>query len=122
MKGVVSLLKGVGILILVSIVTLGVGLIVWLLAVVVGAEARAARAQDTLNRTLMSGETVIARAIQHRVFALFRRRAVIAITSSRILMVQRGLLGGFKMADMQWKDLKDVRLEENILPGICGAN
>ena len=59
----------------------------------------------------MAGETVVARALQHRVFALFRAARAIAITSSRILAVQRGLLGGFKMADMQWKDLKDVRLD-----------
>ena len=122
MKGVVSLLQGVFILLLISVATLGLGLIAWLAAVVVGAEARAAKAQATLDRTLMSGETVLARALQHRVFALFKRRAAIAITSSRILMVQRGLLGGFTMADMQWKDLKDVRLEENILPDLCGAN
>src|SRR5262249_25465613 len=41
---------------------------------------------------------------------------------SRVVSVRRGLLGGFKMADMQWKDLKDVRIEENILEGLCGAN
>ena len=125
MKGVISLLQAMGIWLLVSVLTVGIGtlaLLVWALLVFMGAEARAAKAQATLDRTLMTGETVVARAIQHRVFALFRRRAVIAITSSRIITVQRGLLGGFKMADMQWKDLKDVRLEENILEGMCGAN
>ena len=125
MKGVISLLQAIGIWLIVSVVTVGVGtlaLLVWALLVFLGAEDRAAKAQATLDRTLMTGETVAARAIQHRVFALFRRRAVIAITSSRIITVQRGLLGGFKMADMQWKDLKDVRLEENILEGMCGAN
>src|SRR3989344_5947576 len=70
----------------------------------------------------MTGKTVTARAVQHRAFALFKRRTVIAITSSRILTVQRGLLGGFKMADMQWKDLKDARLEQNILDSLCGSN
>jgi hypothetical protein len=125
MKGVISLLQAIGIWLLVSVLTVGIGtlaLLVWALLVFMGAEDRAAKAQATLERTLMTGETVIARALQHRVFALFRRRAVIAITSSRIITVQRGLLGGFKMADMQWKDLKDVRLEENILEGMCGAN
>lgn len=125
MKGVISLLQAIGIWLVISVVTVGIGtiaLLVWALLVFLGAEDRAAKAQATLDRTLMTGETVIARAIQHRVFALFRRRAVIAITSSRIITVQRGLLGGFKMADMQWKDLKDVRLEENILEGMCGAN
>jgi hypothetical protein len=124
-KGVVELLKAIGIWLLVSVLSFGVGLIalaVWAALVFLGAEERARKAQATLDTTLMTGEQVVARAIQHRVFALFARRRVIAITSSRILTVQRGLLGGFKMADMQWKDLKDVRLEQNILDGLCGSN
>jgi len=144
MKGVVELLKAIGIWLLILVLTVGVGLIArsvwpalvatliasvgpialvaWAALIFLGAEARAAKAQATLDSTLMSGEQVVARAVQHRVFALFRRRAAIAITGSRIVTVQRGLLGGFKMADMQWKDLKDVRLEQNILDGLCGSN
>lgn len=125
MKGIVELLKAIGIWLLVSVLTVGVGLIavaVWAGLVFIGAEGRAEKARATLKSTLMTGEQVIAEAVQHRVFALFRRRMVIAITSSRILTVQRGLLGGFKMADMQWKDLKDVRLEQNILDSLCGSN
>ena len=125
MKGVIELLKAIGIWLLISLVTVGVGLIalaVWAALVFLGAEERARKAEATLKSTLMTAEQVTAQAVQHRVFALFRRRMVIAITSSRILTVQRGLLGGFKMADMQWKDLKDVRIEENILEGFCGAN
>jgi len=125
MKGVISLAQGVGIWLLVVVLSFGVGAIplaIWAALVFLGAAERADKANATLDRTLMTGETVVARAVQHRAFALFKRRAAIAITSSRILVVQRGLLGGFKMADMQWKDLKDVRLEQNILEGICGAN
>ncbi|WP_421936591.1 SHOCT domain-containing protein [Phenylobacterium sp.] len=125
MKGVVELLKAVGLWLLVSVLSLGVGLIplaIWAALVFLGAEERAQKARATLKSTLMTGEQVVAEAVQHRVFALFRRRIVIAITSSRILTVQRGLLGGFKMADMQWKDLKDVRLEQNILEVLCGSN
>jgi hypothetical protein len=137
MQGVVSILKAVGAWALVALVAYGASLSplggwAWLLLalplatwtglVFVGAPGRAARAEATLQRTLMSGEAVVASALQHRAFALFRRRAAIAITSSRVLTVQRGLLGGFRMADMQWKDLKDVRLEENILAPLCGAN
>lgn len=125
MKGVISLLQAIGIWLLVVVLSLGVGAIalaVWAVLVFLGAPARADKANATLDKTLMTGETVIARAIQHRVFALFSRRIAIAITSSRILVVKRGLLGGFKMADMQWKDLKDVRLEQNILDAMCGSN
>lgn len=125
MKGVVSLLQAIGIWLLILVLSVGIGLVplaIWAALVFLGAAERADKANATLDKTLMSGETVVARAIQHRVFALFSRRIVIAITSSRILVVKRGLLGGFKMADMQWKDLKDVRLEQNILESICGAN
>lgn len=125
MKGVISLLQATGIWLLIVVLTLGVGLIplaIWALLVFLGADERAAKADAILDRTLMTGETVVARALQHRAFALFKRRTVLAITSSRILAVQRGLLGGFRMVDMQWKDLKDVRLEQNILDTVCGSN
>lgn len=137
MQGVVAILKAVGIWILVAAVAYAAtyspaGAWGWLLFVIpfaawigivfVGAPGRAAKAEAILARTLMTGETVTAQAVQHRAFALFRRRISLAITSSRVVCVQRGLLGGFRMADMQWKDLKDVRIEENILEGLCGAN
>lgn len=125
MKGIANLAAAVGIWLAISVLSIGFGLIplaIWALLVFVGAEARAAKAQAQLERTLMTGETLVAVAPQHRVFALFKRRAVLAITSSRILSVQRGLLGGFTMVDMQWKDLKDVRIEQNILDHLCGSN
>ncbi|WP_296597466.1 SHOCT domain-containing protein [Phenylobacterium sp.] len=125
MKGVVSLAQAVGIWLLIVVLSFGVGLVplaIWAAMVFLGAAERADKANAQLDKTLMSGETVVARAIQNRVFALFKRRAAIAITSSRILVIQRGLLGGFRMADMQWKDLKDARLEENIAPALCGSN
>lgn len=137
MQGVIEILKAAGLWLLVAAAAFGLSftpagpaawlvlvlpLAAWILLVFVDAPSRAARAEAILDRTLMAGETVTARAVQHRVFALFRRRAAIAITSSRVLTVQRGLLGGFRMADMQWKDLKDVRIEENMLEGLCGAN
>jgi len=125
MKGITHLAAAVGIWLAVSVLSIGFGLIplaIWALLVFVGAEGRAARAQAQLERTLMAGETLIAAAPQHRVFALFKRRAVLAITSSRVLTLQRGLIGGFRMVDMQWKDLKDVRIEQNILNQLCGSN
>lgn len=87
-----------------------------------GSQARAEKASDQLSSTLMNDEFVEAEAIQHRVFALWKRRAVIGITSSRILVVQRGIFGGFKMVDIQWKDLVNATLEQNVLPTLCGSN
>lgn len=56
-----------------------------------------------------------------RVHALFSRRELIAITSSRLIQIRRSILGGFNMKDYQWKDLKDVQLSENTIPGLSGS-
>jgi hypothetical protein len=37
-------------------------------------------------------------------------------------MIARGLFGGFQMGDIQWKDLRDARIEQNVLPEVCGSN
>lgn len=137
MQGVFAILKAVGIWLLAAAAAyaasfspagawawllLVLPLAAWIGLVFPGAPARGDKARATLARTLMTGETIVAEALQHRAFALFRRRTAVAITSSRVVAIQRGLLGGFRMADMQWKDLRDVRIEENILEGICGSN
>lgn len=87
-----------------------------------GAQARADKASEQLSSTLMDGEYIEAEAIQHRVFALWRRRAIVGITKSRILVLRRGLFGGFKMVDIQWKDLENATIEQNVLPSLCGSN
>lgn len=105
--------------------TLGFALLplaLWAVLVFNGAPARAAKAVKTLRSTLMQDEELIEHAVQHRAFALFQRREVVAITNSRIVVVRRGLLGGFTMADIQWKDLLDVTIEQNVLEQICGSN
>lgn len=125
MKGVAEIAKAVGIWALVVLLSFGLGavaLAVWAWLVFAGAETRAAKAAASLRTTLMPEEQLIEQAVQHRAFALFSRRALAAITSSRILVMRRGLLGGFRMADIQWKDLKDATIEQNVLDGLCGSN
>lgn len=95
---------------------------IWLACIYIGGDSRAAQLDKKISSTLMSGETVVAQAVQYRVFALFNRRAFVAITNSRIIKISRGLLGGFKMQDIQWKDLRDVQIEENVLSDLCGSN
>jgi hypothetical protein len=87
-----------------------------------GAEQRADQALGQLTTTLMPDEILEAQALQSRVFALWQRRVAIGITNSRVLIIRRGLIGGFKMSDIQWKDLADVTLEQNVLPDLCGSN
>lgn len=125
MKGVMQGLVYVGVWTMAVIFTFGIallplGLLVFL--TFVGAEGRAEKAAASLRTTLMRDEELFAEALQHRVFALWGRRASIAITNSRVLLVERGLLGGFKMQDIQWKDLIDARIEQNVLPDYCGSN
>lgn len=86
-----------------------------------GGEKRAAKARAKLDGALIKGETVAATGLQKRVFALFSRRELIAITSSRLVQIRRSILGGFNMKDYQWKDLQDVTLSENTIPGLSGS-
>jgi preprotein translocase subunit YajC len=106
--------------------TVGVGLIVfpivyWFL-VIRGADARADKARQKLQSTLMKDEKVLSTAIQNRIAALLVRRELVAITNSRIITIDRSWLGGFTMRDYQWKDLRDAKLEENIFPNLFGSN
>jgi hypothetical protein len=113
------------------IVPLGLGLEAFAVAVVffafycrmvfLGGPARAEKAQTKLRGALIKGETVVATGIQMRVHALFTRRELIAITSSRLIQIKRSILGGFNMKDYQWKDLKDVQLSENTIPVLSGS-
>jgi hypothetical protein len=125
MKGILQLLIYVSIWSVAVFVTMGLALVLLglvLFLTFAGADKRADKASDQISTTLMDSEELYAEAIQHRVFALWGRRAVLAITNSRILVMRRGLLGGFKMQDVQWKDLEDVTIEQNVLASLCGSN
>jgi hypothetical protein len=92
------------------------------LVVIRGTDERTEKARQKLQATLMKDEKVISSAIQNRISSLFKRRELIAITNSRFVSINRSLFGGFTMRDYQWKDLQDVKLSENILPGIFGSS
>jgi hypothetical protein len=72
-------------------------------------------ALETLRGLLTAGETLEAFAVQHRLFALFHRRACIAATSGRFISLQRRLLGGYESADIRWQDLKETRISAGFL-------
>lgn len=86
-----------------------------------GSDGRAAKAREKLQSTLMKEEIVLAEGLQLRLFALFSRRRLVAVTNSRLIEIQRSIFGGFSMKDYQWKDLRDARMSENILPNLFGA-
>lgn len=125
LRGITNIVGTAIVWLLFSLLTVGIGLIlavVWSLLVFLGAEKRHGDALEKLDRTLMPGETLRACAVQLRPFALWSRRKALGITDSRVLVVSRGLLGGFTMRDIQWKDLQDAELNENVLPEICGSS
>ena len=94
----------------------------WVICVLGGQEGRLRRLEEKVIATLMTGEKAVEIGIQKRLQALFHRREAIAFTDSRIIVLKRGLLGGFKMVDLQWKDLEDVQIEENVLSSAFGSN
>jgi hypothetical protein len=87
----------------------------------VGGAAREQKALLKLQSTLIKDEAVITSGIQKRIFSLFSRRILIAISSSRLIEIRRSRLGGFDMKDYQWKDLRDAQMSENIIPNFFGA-
>lgn len=105
--------------------TTGVGIIIfgaYASLVFFGSGKRAESARKKLLNVIMDGEKILTIGIQHRLFALINRRELLAITDSRVILFKRAILGGFSMRDMQWKDLHDATLEENIFPKYCGSN
>jgi hypothetical protein len=71
-----------------------------------------------LRELLVPQETLEAIAVQRRIFALTHRRIVVGATSGRLMLMTRGLFGGFHITDVRWQDLKDAQLRV----GIIGAN
>jgi hypothetical protein len=67
-------------------------------------------AWDQLQSVLISGESMIAHALQHRLYALVHRRHVAAATTGRFLFLRRPLLGGYQLIDVRWQDLKEARI------------
>ena len=68
-----------------------------------------------LRSVLIAGETLEAWVIQRRVYALTHRRALIAATSGRLIVLTRRLLGGFAVTSIRWQDLEEVTLRVGMI-------
>jgi len=79
------------------------------------ADSRVLAALSHLNAMLVPGETLEAYAVQRRVFALTKRRMLVAATTGRFISMVRGLFGGFTPVDMRWQDIEDVHLRVGTL-------
>jgi len=65
-----------------------------------GADTRAQKANEQLRAAIMAGETVVVAALQLGAVNLFLvQRRILAITSSRIIVIVRHLFGGLSMKD-----------------------
>ena len=73
------------------------------------------KALDQLQSLIIPGEQLEAWAIQVRLFALVHRRKLIAATTGRLLVISRGLLGGFSMINFRWQDVEQVDIHSGIL-------
>ncbi len=72
----------------------------------------------SLQSVLTNGEKILFYAIQRRFFALISRRVLVAATNGRIIVIKRGLIGGFSMQDFRWQDIADSKISN----GIIGAD
>jgi len=74
-------------------------------------------ALEALRSMLIEGERIEACAVQRRLFAIKHRRIMVGATTGRLIIIQRGLFGGFQPIDMRWQDLREATLSV----GIFGA-
>jgi len=77
-------------------------------------DSSARSAVEHLQAVLTANETLEVFAMQRRLFALTHRRLVVAATTGRLLVLSRGLIGGFTLTDVRWQDLKEVKIEAGI--------
>jgi hypothetical protein len=70
-----------------------------------------------LQSLLIPSEELQSHAIQRRLFALTHRRVIVGATTGRLIVLTRGLLGGFTPQDIRWQDLRDAQLRA----GVFGA-
>ncbi len=71
-----------------------------------------------LRGLLVQGEILEAYAVQRRLFALGHRRLIVGATTGRLIVLRRGVIGGFEPKDIRWQDLRDAKLSV----GVFGAD
>jgi hypothetical protein len=81
-------------------------------------DTRLSQAVQHLQALLVAGESLVAYAVQRRLFALLHRRVLVAATSGRLIRIERGIFGGYSPTDMRWQDIDNA----NLRVGIFGAD
>lgn len=122
MRAVVGILVFVIYSVILVMTIVGIPVLVFHLIYIFGiSKKRIERAKKKLAESLMEGEGIVVIAGENRVYALFSRRSLVAITNSRVIFYKRPVFGGFAMTDVQWKDVIDARMAQHVFPMISGA-
>lgn len=84
---------------------------------------RLAAALQKVNSLLTVGEKIREWGVELPLPAYIegRRRALIVATDRRLIVIRRGVGGGFNMIDIQWQDLVDARVRERALSSLFGC-
>ena len=75
---------------------------------------RLTEAVQHLTALLVPGESIVAYAVQRRLFALLHRRMLVAATTGRLIRIERGIFGGYTPVDMRWQDIENAQLQVHI--------
>jgi hypothetical protein len=75
-----------------------------------------------LQTLLVSGETLAATTIQHRLYALLNRRSILAATTGRFIFMRRRLFGGYDPTSFRWQDIKDVWITVGMFTATLGIS
>lgn len=78
-------------------------------------EPRIVAALHHLTAMLVPGETLEDYAVQRRIYALTKRRHLVAATTGRFIVLSRGVFGGYAPVDVRWQDVEDAHLRVGIL-------
>lgn len=72
-------------------------------------------AKKLIGNLLLTQEHWICEAYQIRLMALTQRRQGLFATDQRLILISPGLISGFQMIEVQWEDLHQVHLNEDLL-------
>lgn len=81
-----------------------------------------ASAVKRLRELLVPQETLECVAVQRRIFSLTHRRVIAAATSGRLMIMTRGLFGGYQINDIRWQDLKEAQLRVGMVGATLTVN
>ncbi|MGA9765748.1 MAG: PH domain-containing protein [Rhodomicrobium sp.] len=122
MFGILSIILTLSFLLPLTLPTLGVAPLIYCLLVFRGSKARMETAEKKTEATLMQDEKIVVKGVQQRAYALLKRRTFIALTNNRVIMMSRGIFGGFNIKSFQWKNIVDVSISEHIFSGTLGTD